>query len=308
MSRRPGEPKGRESESMRCFKLSGAGNDFIALTGPASPAPEKIRAWCRRGLSLGADGLFVLDRLGPGAVRMSYYNSDGGPADLCVNGTRCAARLAYELGWAADDDVVTVETGAGPARARRLGPTEVVVEVPLPSGDPEALAVEVGGTAYRGHLVTVGVPHFVLDWPQATSGSSPDGEAAGLADAPVASVGPALRHHPAFGAAGANVDFVHAVDERRIEIRSYERGVEGETLACGSGVLAAAAVAIAAGDAALPLEALTRGGFVLTVDGQVEPVEGRRLRRWSLEGDARIVARGELTDEAADLPRPPDWR
>ena len=284
------------------YKLSGAGNDFIALVEPTTPegavtAPsaDEIRAWCRRGLSLGADGLFLLARTGPAAARMSYFNADGGAAALCLNGTRCAARLAFELGWADGGAAVTVETGAGRHRARRLSDTEVEVEVPPLARPPEPRELAVERRRLRGWTVSVGVPHLVLEWPEE------------LAQAPVASLGPLLRRHPDLGPEGANVDFVRfdrpaAGRGGRIAVRSYERGVEAETLACGTGVLAAAAVALAGGRAGLPIEATTRGGFVLTVGG--EAGAGGRPGSWSLAGDARIVARGTLEREAAALPAP----
>lgn len=289
------------------YKVSGAGNDFIALVEPpAPPSAEEIRAWCRRGLSLGADGLFLLERAGLGAARMTYWNADGGEAALCLNGTRCAARLAFELGWAAADGLLTVETGAGPFAARRLAPdlapAEIAVEVPPLTAAPEVREVAVDGRRLRGWGVTVGVPHFVLERPE------------GVAEAPVATLGAVLRRHPAFGAGGTNVDFVRfAAPEGvartrpgrgRLEVRSFERGVEAETLACGTGVLAAVAAGLAAGRLALPAEAATRGGFVLTVDGEAD--DGLP-RRWSLAGDARVVARGEIAPGAAALPAPPPW-
>jgi len=280
------------------IKMSGAGNDFIALVEPlpagVALGPERIRTWCRRGLSLGADGLFVLAHEGPGAVRMTHYNADGSAAALCINGTRCAARLAFELGWSAEDDNdrVTVSTGAGELRARRLAPDEISLELPdpIPAGDraPVPMAPEVDGRSWTGFFVTVGVPHFVLAW---------DGD---LASAPVATLGPALRSHPDLGPAGANVDFVRFAAPDRIEIRSFERGVEAETLACGTGVLAAVAAGLATDRSALPVTALTRSGFEL----RVEPAG---TDGWALAGDARLIARGELLPGAAVVPRPPGW-
>jgi diaminopimelate epimerase len=140
--------------------------------------------------------------------------------------------------------------------------------------------------------MVVGVPHLVLEW---------DGD---LAAAPIAELGPPLRCHPALGAAGANVDLVRFPAPGRLEIRTWERGVEAETLACGTGVLAGAAVGVALGRAALPLTAITLGGFELGVDGPQVP---GGIRRWELAGDARIVARGEILDEAAELPAAPSW-
>ena len=282
------------------YRVSGAGNDFLALVETPRPSPAQIRAWCRRGLSVGADGLFVLARRGPGTATMTYFNADGGEAALCINGTRCAARLALELGWAGEDGSVTVETGAGELRARRRGETGVTLEVPSPPRAAEERAVEVDGRRVTGSFVVVGVPHFVVDCPD------------GVAAAPVASLGPRLRAHPDFGPAGTNVDFVTWRDRgpepasgpRRLEVRSYERGVEAETLACGTGVLAAVAAGLATGRASLPVEATTRGGFVLTVEGAAE---GGRPLSWSLAGDARVVAEGRIRPEAESLPEPPRW-
>jgi len=273
------------------FRVSGAGNDFLALVEPARvPEAGTIAAWCRRGVSLGADGLFVLRRADDAgatpAVTMDHFNADGGPAELCVNGTRCAARLAFHLGWA--DGEVEVRTGAGPVRARAAGKDAVALELPAP-GEPEACAVdlpEAGGAGVEGWRVAVGVPHFVVVHSD-------------LGRAPVAALGPPLRRHPVFGPAGTNVDFVRFPARDRLEIRTFERGVEAETLACGSGVLAAAAVGRATGALDLPAAALTSGGFEMTV--------GEAGGRWTLAGDARILAAGEVLPGAAAGPEPPRW-
>jgi len=254
------------------FKVSGSGNDFLALAEPASvPPPERIRAWCRRGISLGADGLFVLRRSEDG-VAMDYFNADGFPAALCLNGTRCAAQLAFHLGWG--DGALPVVTGAGRFTARRLDETRITLEVPAPEA-PREKAPEIDGIARTGMFLTVGVPHFVLVWPES------------LETAPVLALGAALRHHPTFPE-GANVNFVRFSTKDRMEIRTYERGVEDETLSCGTGILAGTAVGLALAEAQLPLRVLTRGGFELGV--ATDPRSGR----WLLSGDARVVAQGEL--------------
>lgn len=268
------------------YKVSGAGNDFVALAEPPeNPGPERIRAWCRRGVSLGADGVFVLRRRQGEAVVMDYFNADGLAADLCLNGTRCAAQLAFQLGWAAGS--VRIETPAGPVAARRLDASRVALEIPAPAAPARELAVEAGGRTWRGWALTVGVPHFVLLSPE------------GLETAPVAEAGPPLRHAAAFPA-GANVSWVRFPAPDRMEIRTYERGVEEETLACGSGVVAGAAVGRELGLARFPLRVLTRGGFELEV-GEAEA--GTPLAAcWTLAGDARVIARGELLPEAELAP------
>ncbi len=286
----------------RFYKLSGAGNDFLALVEPAAePAGEEIRAWCRRGVSLGADGLFVLRRsagepgaggaigAGGGDLAMDYWNADGLPADLCLNGTRCAAQLAFHLGWA--DGEATVATPAGSFRARRLDPGRIELQVPAPGlaedAAPREMSFEVDGERVAGWFLTVGVPHLVIPWPN------------GLEQAPVVRLGRPLRRAPELGAAGANVNFVHFPTAGRMEIRTFERGVEDETLACGTGVLAGAAVGIHLGQAGLPLSALTQGGFELAV--------GPRAGGWTFAGDARVVAEGELHAAAVGGPPAAHW-
>jgi diaminopimelate epimerase len=273
------------------YKVSGGGNDFLALIEPGRPPdPQQIVAWCARGLSLGADGVLVLRRAEEG-VAMDYWNADGRPADLCINGTRCAARLAFTLGWSRGE--VTIVTGAGPLRAAPAGPAEIALELAAPEHLPRRLSVELASGPVEGWSVKVGVPHFVIPWPST------------LADCPVARLGPALRRHESFGAAGTNVDFVRFPSRNRLEIRSFERGVEAETLACGTGVLAAVATGLQLGLANLPVRALTLGGFELEVGGTTLDAAPRR---WTLSGDARVLGRIELTPEAAlPAPAPPRW-
>ncbi|HSN86961.1 MAG TPA: diaminopimelate epimerase, partial [Thermoanaerobaculia bacterium] len=130
-------------------------------------------------------------------------------------------------------------------------------------------------------------PHFVLPWPDS------------LDQAPVESLGRRLRFHEALGDEGANVNFVRYPDERRMEIRTYERGVEAETLSCGSGILAGVAAGVHLGRSALPVRVAVQGGFELEVAGD--------SRVWLLTGDARVVARGSLLPEASASPPPPPW-
>lgn len=270
------------------FKVSGGGNDFLALAAPErDPSADEIRSWCARGLSFGADGLFTLHPIESGGVRMRYWNADGNSAALCINGTRCAARLALHLGWA--EASFPVATDAGTFAARAVAPTEIALQLPAPEELPRRRMLEIGGKSHEGWFVTVGVPHLVLVWPET------------LAQAPVAALGAALRAHAEFSPGGTNVDFVRFPTPHRMEIRSYERGVEAETLACGTGVLAATAVGLQLNLAKLPLQASTLGGFTLTVDGQTVD---SALKNWSLAGDARILGSVELTPEAG-LPAPP---
>lgn len=277
---------------MRFFKMSGGGNDFIALQDSEFLTPNQVETLCARGHSLGADGVFSIDPQAGSeqpAVRMAYFNADGTRAGLCVNGTRCAAMLAFYLRLASDR--VTIVTDAGAIEAFRTGKSEIALELAPPVHRPIQETVVVDGADRLGWFLDTGVPHWVLEWPE------------NLVTAPVAEWGSEIRHAPQFEH-GANADFVRFLDSGRLEIRTFERGVEGETLACGTGVLAAAAVAVELGRAGFPMKALTSGGFELTVDGSIE--DGS-IVAWTLSGDARLVAEGVLSDGALSIPAPPLW-
>ncbi len=282
-----------DPSGVRFFQMSGAGNDFIAVLDSDSLTPSRVEALCARGHSVGADGLFSISQLestNPPSVRMSYVNADGTPARLCINGTRCAGLLAFHLGWAVDR--VKIVTDAGEVEATRTADSEVALGLKPPSRKAVEATVEIEDEKIHGWFLDTGVPHFVVEWPES------------LVTAPVAELGPEIRYAPEFES-GANVDFVRFSGRGRMEIRTYERGVEGETLACGTGVLAAAAVAVQTDRSDLPLTALTSGGFELTVQGSVD--RDRSIAAWSLAGDARLLAEGVLSPGAFSIPDPPFW-
>ena len=274
------------------WKLSGGGNDFVALAepNPDTLTPERVRKWCRRGLSVGADGVFVLRREAPGRIRMDHFNPDGRAASLCLNGTRCAARLALHLGWASEE--AQLVTGAGIVQARDAGNDGIHLELAPPDSPPQPMTLKVAGQTHDGWWTKVGVPHLVLFRQE------------GLAEAPVETLGQELVHHPDLGPEGANINFVSTPSSSRLEIRTYERGVNGETLACGTGVLSSTLVALSEGLVKLPLKVLTAGGFELQVQGEMD---GHHVRSWSLTGDARLIAEGSIHPGAEELPEAPRW-
>ncbi len=265
--------------------VSGAGNDFIALVDRPAPPARTIRAWCRRGVSVGADGLFSLRREGPGRHVLDYANADGNHAALCLNAARCAARIAFERDPEADR--LTLETPAAELVAERVDADRTAVRIAAPEPSRK-MTLRANGHDVPGHRIDVGVPHFVLWW----SGD--------LDSAPVASLGPLLRAHRDLGSDGANIHFVCLEPPKRFRIRSFERGVEAETLACGTGAVAAAACAIDDGQLGLPLTAVARSGFPLSIEA-VSAAPGH----WRLCGDARIVARGRIDEGADARPCPP---
>ena len=273
------------------YLLSGAGNDFLAQVDPATtPEAATVRAWCRRGTSLGADGFLTLERFEDG-VRLGHWNPDGQRSALCLNGSRCAVQLACHLGWHVGGRLV-LYTDSGPLVGRRIDARRTSVDLPPVLGEPTPCSLRLDGETFETWRLRVGVPHLVVPWE------------GGLADLPMGRLGPALRAHPDLGPEGANVDFVHFLDTDRFEVRCYERGVEGETLACGTGVVAASAVGVATGWLTPPVVAVTAGGFDLGVSGSVAD---NRLSHVSLSGDARLLARLDVTAAAAITCQPPVW-
>lgn len=265
------------------YKMTGSGNDFIVLDGryadPADwPAP-RIVATCDRRTGAGADGLVFLTPEGPGTVRMIYLNNDGGRVDLCGNAALCCTRLAAYLEMASQEGMI-IETDAGRLETRCVG-RQHQAELRFPSfavGQPIKVPLEPGEEGV--YFGSVGVPHVVV---VTTDASSVDVEARGSA----------LRHHPVLGPEGANVNFVSrpAAGSGPWPIRTYERGIEGETLACGTGTVATAFALERAGLRRLPAEFVTLRGNVLAVSGKRV---GEAVSEAWLCGEGRLVYTGIL--------------
>jgi diaminopimelate epimerase len=235
---------------LRFFKMSGAGNDFVLLDGlpRGRSGPSLARRLCDRRRGIGADGLLVVSRRG-GRPRLDYWNADGSAA-FCGNGSRCAAIWIASRGRA-QGRRLTLATSGGPLEASLSGKGRASVRMPAPKGLRLGLRVAAFNRAYPVHFVDTGVPHAVVFVPDAER-------------VDVKTLGRFLRFHKAFGKAGANVDFVH-LKKGVVHLRTYERGVEDETLACGTGVVAAAAVARALGEAGDRVTVRVRGGEELHV-------------------------------------------
>lgn len=277
---------------MHFWKMSGAGNDFIVLDPRQQDFPERIadfvRAVCARRLSVGADGVILVEPSSdPGAdVRVRFFNPDGGEFDTCGNGSRCAARFAHEMGLAPAK--LKMATGAGVLWASVRG-ERVRIGFTDPRRITLDLTITVDGERRVGHRVEFGVPHFVYP-------------VSALPEGPIEPDARKMRHAPELGAAGANVNYARVEGPSALAIRTYERGVEGETLACGSGCVSAALALGAVGRVKPPVRIRTRSGALLEVDFARE---GDRLTRVTLEGDARVVCRGELGPDATAWPATP---
>ena len=260
--------------------MSGAGNDFLVV-GPDAAAQLGddragwVRRVCARGLSLGTDGVLFVELQGKDRIGVRFVNPDGSSA-FCGNGSRCAARYAYLEGMAGARMVLATDDGEIPAEVRD---TCVRLELPAPIDHGEREAV-CAGVTHLGRFVTAGIPHFVVFVEDPAA-------------APLESWGPALRRHPVFGSDGTNVNLV-AVDGARLRLRTWERGVERETLCCGSGAVAAALAARLRG-APERLEVRPAGGIPVGVE---LPGSATAPDHAVLEGEARVLFRGEVDPEA----------
>jgi len=267
-------------------KMTGSGNDFVMVDGRIS-APEEwsaadIRATCARGTGVGADGLvFLQPGSGPDCVRMIYFNSDGSRAALCGNAALCSTRLAGPLGLATGGSV-RLETDAGTYDSRlAAAPDRAELQLTPVAAPKELQQINLAAGERRLALALVGVPHLIL--------SVDDVDQVDLI-----ARGRELRAHPALGPDGANVNFLSpAAGTGEWRMRTYERGVEAETLACGTGSVAAACTLDLWGLSRLPTVIHTRSAQRLEVRATRRP-GGDYGDVW-LIGEARIVFRGVLS-------------
>ncbi|MCS7062428.1 MAG: diaminopimelate epimerase [Methylacidiphilales bacterium] len=215
-------------------KLNGAGNDFIAIDnreGQFNLTREMIARLCHRHFGIGADGLLLVERADePAAVdyRMRYFNSDGGEAEMCGNGARCFAQFTKNFPRK-NPNYVTFSTPAGNITAVYKEDNTIAIDLPPPHDLVLNRSVQLAEETIFGHSINTGVPHFVTFTDELD-----------LVD--VARLGSALRHHAVFRPAGTNVNFATILSPGHLKIRTYERGVEAETLACGTGVVASALI------------------------------------------------------------------
>jgi diaminopimelate epimerase len=268
------------------YKMTGSGNDFVVLDGrytdPEQWSAARVAAICNRRIGVGADGMVILTPEAPGTVRMRYWNSDGSLAELCGNAALCSARLAVYLELTPPGELCLL-TDAGKVRARSDG-SGTTPEINLPDFPVPA---DVPGLVIRPEerwlmFASVGVPHLVA--------RVDDVERVDLS-----ARGRCLRQDPSFQPAGANVNFVSspAPDHDQWLIRTYERGVEGETLACGTGTVAAAVALATRGEATLPVRFRSRGGPELLVRAELSDALASEV--W-LQGEGRLVFRAVWED------------
>jgi diaminopimelate epimerase len=242
---------------LKFWKMHGAQNDFVLFDDRRGGFPAADRAFvahvAARHSGVGSEGAILIQKSATADFRMRFFNPDGGEADMCGNGARCAARLAFDLGVA--QKKMTIETNAGQLKAQvmqkgvRLWMTE-------PSGWKLSGQIELDDQRLSYGFVNTGVPHAVI-------------RTGALRDTDVAGTGAAVRRHRDFWPAGANVNFMEVSPGGELAVRTYERGVEAETLACGTGVTACALIAAKNGWVKLPVHVHVASGDVLVVDGSL---------------------------------------
>jgi len=264
---------------LRFTKMNGAGNDFILIDNRARKIDldrSQIAHLCNRHRGIGADGVLLLELSANRAdFRMRYFNADGGEAEMCGNGARCFARFANRVAGAngkisfdTQAGVISAELASNLVKLRMTEPTDLRLNVKLPVANENKTV----------HFINSGVPHVVIP-------------VAEIENFDVRLEGAAIRHHKMFSPNGANVNFIEKREPNKIAIRTYERGVENETLACGTGIVASALIFAATENTSGPIHVIARGGDELQVG--FERVEGGFLNV-TLTGPAEFVFEGTI--------------
>ncbi len=261
-------------------KMHGSGNDFILIDNrdgaiKASEAPSLAAMLCRRRFGIGADGLILIEPSQRADFKWQFFNADGSEAEMCGNGGRCAARFAFISGVCGAE--LTFETIAGVIRATVMG-TRVKLELTPPTDVVLDQWLEIHGKERHVASINTGVPHAVLFTQD-------------LDSTPVFEWGRLIRHHSHFSTAGTNVNFVKVEGPSQIAIRTYERGVEGETMACGTGAVASAIISAMKGFVVPPVSVKTWGGEELVIYFEMD---GPTVKEVFLEGDTVLVYSGLL--------------
>jgi diaminopimelate epimerase len=259
--------------------MHGAGNDFILVDDREESFPVDEDAWIAKTASrrtgVGCEGIILIQPSDKADFRMRFFNPDGGEVEMCGNGARCVARLAHEIGAAPEQ--MTIDTVAGILKAEALGEN-----VRLTMTDPVDWKLdqelEVNGQQLSYGAVNSGVPHAVV-------------EVDDLANCDVNGLGAGIRYHEAFAPAGTNANFAAVTGEQSLSVRTYERGVEDETLACGTGIVASALIMARNGRVQAPVEITAASGDRLVVDFEATDDGAKNV---TLFGPAAHVFRGEL--------------
>jgi diaminopimelate epimerase len=264
-------------------RMHGSGNDFVVVDDRAGRLRRHrqplAQTLCDRRRGVGGDGLVLLSNGTDGHVVMSYVNADGMDGEMCGNGAGCAVRRAWELGLFAGSDTV-LDTDAG-AIGATLDGFRVTMTMTDPQDERLNLSIPTSEGTLLGHHIDTGVPHVVLFVDD-------------VAQANLAELGPEIRRHPLFPR-GCNVNWASPAGENAFRMRTYERGVEAETLSCGTGATAIALIAYRLGLARPPVKIRASGGGVLNIEFDESPAGPLRNVRTTVEVER--IAEGTIDDD-----------
>ena len=266
---------------IRFTKMHGAGNDFVLIDDRDGKFPESgslIAAMAADRTGIGCEGVILVRKSEKVDFRMTFYNPDGTEAELCGNGSRCVAAFAKRMGIV-KSNCMTFETGAGLVDAEIVDEGLVKIWMPEPVGRKYGFAAaysEDRSMSVTGDYIVVGVPHFIVP-------------VANVTQVDIVNAGRALRLAPDFAPNGTNVDFVQYIPPSKAIIRTYERGVEAESGACGTGAVATAVVGMEAHGMSLPMHVRSSQGYDLIVDGDYRQSQGTGF---TLTGPVSVVFEG----------------
>jgi len=274
----------RNNKTIEFYKMSGSGNDFIIIDNrdlslKVGDLPTFARCVCERKVSVGADGLFLIEPSKTVDFKWQFFNSDGSGAEMCGNGSRCVARYAYLKGIAGKK--MSFETIAGIIGAEVKGDV-VKVKLTDPSVVKAGIKIEADGRKLILDSIDTGVPHAVVFVDD-------------IDNCDVYNIGRKIRHHKHFAPRGTNANFASVINRNKIKVRTYERGVEDETLACGTGMVAAVLTAAQRGLVDSPTDVLVKSGETLRIYFENQKGLWREI---FLEGKVKIVYQGLLFEEA----------
>ena len=271
-------------KQIKFCKMSGSGNDFIIIDNRDKVVDDTeltnfILNVCRRKMSVGADGFILVENAEKVNFKWRFFNSDGSTAAMCGNGARCVARFAFlnkiagpEMSFETDAGIVYAQITEDGAKIKITDPSDLKIDY----------TIELENRALTVSSINTGVPHVVIEVDE-------------LEDVSVNKMGREIRFHEMFAPAGTNVNFIHLRKDDIIAVRTYERGVENETLACGTGAIASAIVMADKATVGSPVKIITRSGGYLYV--YYEEKQGRYYNVY-LEGDARLIYQAQLCEDA----------
>ncbi|MCK5534016.1 diaminopimelate epimerase [bacterium] len=265
-------------KKIKFLKMSGGGNDFIIIDNRKDVLPKKksflSKQICLRKISVGADGVVLVEKSRSADFKMRIFNPDGSEAEMCGNGARCVALFSYKEKIAKKN--MCFETKAGKIYAQIINDKKIKIKMSKPFGLEKNLKIKIGNKTLKCSFINTGVPHTIIFTPR-------------IENLEVENIGRQIRWHKMFAPEGTNVDFVSLKDKSNIYLRTYERGVEAETLSCGTGSVASAIIAGLKKGLKSPLKVITQSGEIYTIYFRIEKEE---IKEVYLEGPVAVSYEG----------------